>query len=129
MKCAAAKTRSSLVMATLNSPPILGVNLLGGRRLARRHPPHLVGEPFQALLAVIELGRRHRLGAARDLAGMAQELVQDLPQRPVDAPLGLRDGRGGGGGYAVWMPEARSSAWRSSSTAARTVDAAPCSAK
>src|SRR3989442_1080167 len=85
-------------------------------------------------------------GGAGDLAGMAEKLIQDPAQGRIrGAPRGggrrggLRGGGGGGGGgrgglfaarvHAVWIPEARSSASRSSSTAARTVDAAPCSAK
>src|SRR6266545_835362 len=139
MKCAAAKTRSSLVIATLNSPrvPILPVNLLGGRSLAGRYPPHLVGQPFQPLLGVVELRRRHTFGAADDLTRMAEQLIQPLPQRLIAPPLvtgGRRRGKRGAGllgarTHAVWIPDARSSACRSSSTAARTVDAAPCSAK
>src|SRR5437879_3601561 len=62
-------------------------NLLGWRRLAGCHPPDLVGQPFEPLLSVVELRWRHGLGAAGDFAGVVQELVQNLPQRPVAAAL------------------------------------------
>ena len=103
-------------------------NLLGGSSLAGCQPPHLVRQPLEPLLGVIHLGVCHGLGAAGNVAGVRQQLVQRLPERPV-APA-LRSPPGASlRAHAVWMPEARSSACRSSSTAARTVEAAPCSAK
>src|SRR5206468_3126670 len=108
-------------------------NLLGRTRLACRQPPHLIRQPFQPLLGIVEFRRRHGLGAPSDFPRMAEEFVQDLPQRPIVAALRDTRHRGSGllaaGAHAVWIPEARSSACRSSSTAARTVDGAPCSAK
>src|SRR5207247_194903 len=52
------------------------------RYLTRGDPPHLVGEPFQPLLRVVELRRRHLLRPAGDLACVAEQVVQHLPQRP-----------------------------------------------
>src|SRR5438067_4520799 len=75
------------------------------RYLARGDPPHLVGEPFQPLLRVVELRRRHLLRPAGDLACVAEQVVQHLPQRPVLATLGA-----GPRAHAVWIPSARSSA-------------------
>src|SRR5439155_241403 len=70
--------------------------------LARGDPPHFVGEPFQPLLRVVELRRRHLLRPAGDLACVAEQVVQDLPQRPVLATLGA-----GPRAHAVWIPSAR----------------------
>src|SRR5436190_22865078 len=84
--------------------------------LARGDPPHLVGEPFQPLLRVVELRRRHLLlGHAReiarrakemtpagDLACVAEQVVQHLPQRPVLASLGA-----GPRAHAARIPSAR----------------------
>src|SRR5579859_580132 len=141
MKCAAAKTRSSFVIMTLKSPlgPIYPRNLLGSTPggFARRDSPDLVRQPFQPLLSIVQLGRSHRLGASRDIARMAEQLVQHLAERPVPPALcyGRRRVRRwcrgllAAGRHAVWIPMARSSAWRTSSTVARTVAAAPCSLK
>src|SRR2546429_9937754 len=79
---------------------------------------------FQALLRVVELRRRHLLRPAGDLACVAEQVVQDLPQRPVLATLGA-----GPRAHAVWIPSARSSAVRNSPAAARTVEASPRSAR
>src|SRR5438445_2908960 len=47
------------------------------RRLAARcHPPHLVCEPLQPLLRVLQLLRRHLLGAPRDIPRVLEQLVQ-----------------------------------------------------
>src|SRR5207249_12235388 len=87
-------------------------------------PPHLVGEPFQPLLRVVELRRRHRLRPAGDLACVAEQVVHHLPQRPVLATLVA-----GPRAHAVWIPSARSSAVLNSCAAARTVEASPRSAR
>src|SRR5881396_2532778 len=102
-----------------------GVRLSLSRwNLARGDPPHFVGEPFQPLLRVVELRRRHLLRPAGDLACVAEQVVQDLPQRPVLATLGA-----GPRAHAVWIPSARSSAVLNSPAAARTVEASPRSAR
>src|SRR5690349_13377127 len=124
MKWAAAKTKSSLVTATRNSP-LVGMPGNLRRRLfsARGHPPHLVRQPLQALLGVFQLLGGHVARAAADLPGVTQELVQDFPQGAVFPALcrGFPLGRA----HAVWIPKARSSAWRSSAAAARMVAAIP----
>src|SRR3989442_1611072 len=96
--------------------------LLRGRA-ARRPAPHLVGEPFEPLLRVVDLRGGHPLGTPGDLPRVGEQIVQHLAQRPVAAPLRL-----GPRTHAVWIPSARSSALRNSSAAARSVEAMPRSA-
>src|SRR5438552_3389382 len=79
---------------------------------------------FPPLLRVVELRRRHLLRPAGDLACVAEQVVQHLPQRPVLATLGA-----GPRAHAVWIPSARSSAVLNSCAAARTVEARPRSAR
>src|SRR2546425_2774868 len=93
-------------------------------RAARRHAPHLVGEPFEPLLRVVDLRGGHLLGTPGDLPRVGEQIVQHLAQRPVAAPLRL-----GPRTHAVWIPSARSSALRNSSAAARSVEAMPRSAR
>src|SRR5438105_15914490 len=94
------------------------------RSLARGAPPHFVGEPFQPLLRVVELRRRHLLRPAGDLACVAEQVVEHRPQRPVLATLGAWPRA-----HAVWIPSARSSAVLNACPAARTVESSPRSAR
>src|SRR2546429_9953964 len=75
---------------------------------------------FQPLLRVVELRRRHLLRPAGDLACVAEQVVQHLPQRPVLATLGA-----GPRAHAAWIPSARSSAGLNSFAAARPLAARP----
>src|SRR5437762_13549748 len=95
------------------------MNLFRGLRrryLAGGAPPHLVGEPFQPLLRVVELRRRHLLRPAGDLACVAEQVVQHLPPRPVLGTLGA-----GPRSRAVWIASGRSGAVLYSCAASRTV--------
>src|SRR2546422_9859063 len=97
---------------------------LGRWCLARGDPPYLVRAPLLPLLRVVELRGRHLFRPAGDLSRVAEQVVQDLPQRPVLATLGARLRA-----HAVWIPRARSSAVLNSPAAARTVEASPRSAR
>src|SRR3989449_11206855 len=79
------------------------------RRAARRHAPHLVGEPFEPLLRVVELRGGHLLGTPGDLPRVREQIVQHLAQRPVAAPLRL-----GPRTHAVWIPDRKSTRLNSS---------------
>src|SRR5437868_808555 len=59
------------------------------RPLAGGDAPHLVREPLEALLRVVELGGRHVLDASHERARVVEQIVQRLAQRPVAAPLRL----------------------------------------
>src|SRR3990172_329788 len=51
-----------------------------------REAPHLIRQPLQPLLGVVQLILRHGPGAARDVPDVSDQLVQNLAER-----------RGGGG--------------------------------
>src|SRR5712691_5039575 len=76
----------------------------------RRDAPYLVGEPFEPLLRVVELRGGHLLGPPGAVARVREQLAQRFPQRPVATALRFRPRA-----HAVWIPSARSSAFRNSS--------------
>src|SRR6266478_3126046 len=93
------------------------------RLRSRGQAPHLVRQPFEALLGVVQFRRGHGLGPPGHLAGVQQQLLQYLAQRLVASALwaGFR-------AHAVCTPTARSSAFWNSRAVARTADASPASA-
>src|SRR5207245_900986 len=97
---------------------------LGRWCLARGGPPHLVCEPLEPLLRVVELRGRHLLRPAGDLPCVAEQVVQHLPQRPVLTTLGA-----GPRAHALWIPRARSSAVLNSPAAAAAAWSAGSSGK
>src|SRR5437899_12912813 len=97
---------------------------LGRWCLARGGPPHLVCEPLEPLLRVVELRGRHLLRPAGDLPCVADQAVQHLPQRPALTTLGA-----GPRAHTLSIPRARSSAVLNAPAAARTVEASPRSAR
>jgi len=115
------------VTVTLNAPRVLirgkSTRAAPSRRSRRATPRR---QPLQAAVGRSPAQPRHCLRAAGDLTRVRQKVVQHLPGR------GRLCRRSGGffgrRASAVWIPRDRSSARLSSSVAARTVEATPCSA-